>query len=129
MKIYVELDCIKLNNFEQLILSTIKGVLYDYNHHKTDTDKFYYTTEYKIIVKPVNDRVEMTSFVVIPLNGSIPSTPVGLFNDIKKLIEPVSFGFLMHGGFQTDGSTNFLIQRFSVSYETFHGWVSKPILK
>jgi hypothetical protein len=127
MKIYATLDCIIPSPFERLIMATIKGVLYDYMHsrpEKRPEDVFEWTTEYHLTVKKSDNN--MICFLLQPLNGSSPTTPVGLFEDVKKLIEPVAMGFTMHGGFYpADGSTSFVIQRFEIKYQTFHGWVAE----
>ena len=115
IKIYTTLDCIKLNKFETMLLAVIKGVLYDYHHsisghylHNVDKDVK------SITISPVKEISGLTKF-------KITNTAIGVFEDVKRIVEPFSFGMQMQGGFnKEDNTTTFIIQRFEIKRSTMN---------
>lgn len=113
MKIFTTFDCIKLNEFEKIILLVIKGLLYDANH--ASEGHYLHKDSNKIItVKPTdNNSKDLTTFHI---TNSYP----GLFKDLKKIIEPFSFGMKVQGGNKEDGSTSIILQKFKIKRETLN---------
>lgn len=132
MKIHTTYDCAKPTLLEQMFIATIKGVLLDYiqsRPEKRDTDTFEYTENYEIVFKLTDEASfgeKLKTIKVIPLDGSPATTPAGLYNDVKKMMEQVSFGFPIHGGYNPkDGETSFVFKTIEISHQTFNGWVAK----
>ena len=114
MKIYVTLDCIKLTDFEKLLLVVIKGVLYDFYRNLPEQYQNE-RKEYIITVKPCDIGGGLTAFKI---EGN---TPAGLFDEVKRLITPFSCGFQMQGGFyKEDKSTSIILQRFEMKRKTLN---------
>jgi len=115
MKIYTTIDCIKLTDFEKILLVIIKGVLYDFYHSRPSAycDK---PETYNITIK----RCDVVSnyLTTFKIEGN---TPVGLFDEVSRLITPFTFGFKPQGGYNNeDKSTSVILQRFELKRETLN---------
>jgi hypothetical protein len=124
IKIYTTIDCVKMTPFEKVVLAVIKGVLYEFKHDQPEP----YSDElsmYHITIKPTteNPRDSLTSFKITNEH----QTPSGLFDEVKRLIEPLCFGFKVQGGFNKDWSTSIIIQRFEIDRQTISYYTPKGI--
>jgi hypothetical protein len=116
MKIYTTIDCIKLTAFDKMLLAVIKGVLYDFRHSLTEP----YCNEdviYSIIIKyPDGDKKSKLTLFKVAGN-----TPPGLFEEVKNIIKPFTFGFQLQGGYsKEDNSTAIILQRFELERKTLN---------
>jgi hypothetical protein len=109
MKIYTTYDCVKPTDFEKIILACIKGVLYDFKHSMPEP----YCNEERVYSITVSTDGALTFFRV---EGK---TPRGLFDEIKRLLTPFTFGYTIQGGFDDmTERTSIILQRFELERET-----------
>lgn len=118
MKIYTTLDNIKLTDIENIVLATIRGTLHEY-----DTIRFAgeQPIEYEVTVNPTdhNPTSNLTTFRVKCIGGDVKKTPRGLFNRVREILKPILFTYTLQGGYHDagyddDGDTVFILQRFKI---------------
>jgi len=121
MRIFTTLDCIKLTDFEKLLLVLIKGAIYDFDHSINGT-KFYVDTDKVITVKPTDgSQGKLTTF-------KIENSAPGLFDEVKTIIKPFIGNFNVQGGFTDEKmTTTIILQRFEVVREhlTYYNFIGK----
>ena len=96
MKVYVTLDCVKLNQFEKLVLTCLRGVLCEHDHLLPTTDK-------EIWVSKADKQVFF----------KVKSGWIGLFEDLKYTVSPFSHDVPMFGK-MVDGDLVIYFQRFEL---------------
>lgn len=124
MTINSTLDCIKLTDFEKMLLVIIKGALYDFYHSRDE--KYRKGASYHITVKSTDNSKVLTSFKI---EGFGNNTPKGLFNEVKKIITPFTCGFQIQGGYNEDESTTIILQRFEMKRETLNYFKAYSVTK
>ena len=108
MRINVTINCIKLTNVEQMMLTLIKGIMYDF-HHAIQGHHLYKDSAYKNVLIEVMEGDGKCVFLV---SDSAP----GLISEFRKLITPL-FGAAckISGGFgERSRMTTIIVDRIKL---------------